>query len=403
MQLHSIAYNCRYIQSPTQATILSIPKSLEDVDAFHTAEEIKLNSNTLIKDKDVETFHTEETKPNNNTVIQHKVIETSSRKNVPITRCSFEQRGAYLKSQCPNSGGPSLLERLEQKEWNDTTKHLPEGIWMPRTMFIDTKHKMFICLVLKAGSTTYNSLMVQYSDNFIAMNLSESAHDRFGSNVRRPDRFGVRKANGVSPKQLKEALQHYTKVIAVPHPFTRLHSFYKSKVLGGICKTAPSFYQHLIIKEARNITVHPPKDACKMNITFSEFFHWFRPRAGRFGNLHVKRMMHSCRPCDIDYDTFLRVETSDEDQVDLIDTVFAPKAEHELKAKAIKLNIKKAGESEADSRFSKRLVEYEGFDKSDIDWMRQYYKDDMRMFGYNVEYKGNELKGNCELDGKKCC
>lgn len=94
----------------------------------------------------------------------------------------------------------------------------------------------------------------------------------------------------------------------------------------------PSFYQHYIIKEARNITVHSPKDACHMNITFSEFFHWFRPRAGRFGDLHVKRITHSCRPCDIDYDTFLRIETSDEDQVDLIDTVFAPKVEHELKA-----------------------------------------------------------------------
>ena len=115
----------------------------------------------------------------------------------------------------------------------------------------------------------------------------------------------------------------------------------------------------------------------------------------------MKRITQSCRPCEIDYDTFLRIETADEDQVDLIDTVFAPKTEHELEAKVVKENVAK--KTIVSSKYSQRLVEYEGLSKSDIEWMEKFYKNDMRMFGYNVEYKGNELIGNCKLEGKNCC
>ena len=136
LKLHSIAYICRYITELSQATIQS--KSLEFADAVHT-EETKLNHNVKVQN-----------------------VDTLTKKGSPITRCSFEQRGAHLKSQCPNSSGRSLLERLERTEWNDTTKHHPPGLgYLPRTMFIDKKHELFICLVMKAGSTTYNSLMVQ--------------------------------------------------------------------------------------------------------------------------------------------------------------------------------------------------------------------------------------------------
>ena len=73
-KLYFIAYCCRYITSPSQATIQSIPKALEVGDVIPT-EETKLNNNTVIQHKVIDTFHTEETKPNN-AVIKHKNIKT---------------------------------------------------------------------------------------------------------------------------------------------------------------------------------------------------------------------------------------------------------------------------------------------------------------------------------------
>ena len=317
---------------------------------------------------------------------------------VSLPRCSFSQRGTFLKSQCKNHSRNSFLERLNAKSWNASTKRLPKGIWLPRTMFIDFQHKLFICLVLKAGSTTYNSLMVQYSDKHIAKNSSRSALALYHNGVRRPEKFGIKQAGKVSPHELKEALVNYTKVIATRHPFTRLYSFYKDKVL---CKASPIFYQADIIKHARNITVASPKDACKMNITFLEFFKWYRPRAHRFGNLHVQRVSHSCKPCEIKYDTFLRIETANDDQLDLINTIFVPNTKRKINAKTIAANVKNRQVSDGVSK--QILKQYEGFSDNDIKWMNKYYKQDLELFGYSVNKTGNDSTGKCEIENSHCC
>ena len=357
--------------------------------------------------------------------------------DAPMPQCSYETRGKFLLQQCKDThtdSQPDILALLLNHMKRSNSTKLPKDIkrLLPNNLVIDPNHNLTMCITLKAGSTSYRALLAQYSDVFMKQYPeNQSAYDVFHNDVRKSKRFGIIPTQEATPSQLYDALTHYYKIVSVRHPFTRLYLFYNGKIIESECeKHGPNGYQPQIIDYNRGIRVANENDAWDMNITFAEFFAYYRDRREHDGNEHLKRITDACHPCMIKYDTFIRIETLNQDQEYIIDTIFSNSDKQivgsnsqsqQRDAETSQSQLLKAANSQpqpvrhfsANSRisgvrnnFNQTLDQYKALSESDIDWMQIFYRRDMDLFGYTVERGANGfLNAICriEIDNDVCC
>ena len=355
----------------------------------------------------------------------------------PMPQCSYETRGKFLRQKCKDTNTesqPDILALLLNHMKRSNNSKLPKNIkrLLPKNLVIDPKHNLTMCITLKAGSTTYRALLAQYSDVFMKQYpKNQSAYDVFHNDVRKSNRFEIIPAQEATPSQLYDALTHYHKIVSVRHPFTRLYSFYNGKIVESECEAfGPRGYQSQIIDYVRGIRVANENDACDMNIAFAEFFKYYRDHRQHDVNEHLKRITDACHPCMIKYDTFIRIETSNQDQEYIIDTIFsnpdkekvgANSESQQRDAETNQSQLLKAANSQpqpvrhfsANSRirgvrnnFNQTLDQYKVLSEIEIDWMQTFYKRDMDLFGYKIEKSENGLLNaicKIETDNEICC
>ena len=293
--------------------------------------------------------------------------------------------------------------RENRNKWNESTLTLPAIIRqaVPRKLFLDIEHKLLICLVPKTGVTSYNSMLIQYSSNFIKEYPNKTAFEVYGYGIYyKRAKHGIIAAQSLSPSQLFDALENYHKIMTTRHPFLRLYSFYKDKIAGSDCNKmmgAP----HRIIEYTRKIKLEHKRDACAMNITFDEFITFFRAHREYDHNYHLKRINKVCSPCVIQYDTFMRTETASADQEYIVKNYLADVRKETPSVTSFKTNV----HSEPNAGFTQQLRGFSNLTNNDIEWLQSFYSEDLRLFGYNVDNKASKIVANCEIEinSDKCC
>ncbi|ELT99232.1 hypothetical protein CAPTEDRAFT_202435 [Capitella teleta] len=131
--------------------------------------------------------------------------QPESRESDSLVRCSAEERANYLEELC---GAPDYPDELIIPE----SKHF----------FADEKHRIIYCALPKTGTFSWKTFLMKLATG-LDKNLGPSPHAEenlinHGITTLKPGRF-------------PDKYRSYYKFIEVRHPFTRLISAYKDKVV----------------------------------------------------------------------------------------------------------------------------------------------------------------------------
>ena len=298
-----------------------------------------------------------------------------------------------------------LLDRLNYEMYirNDTSyikEHMVE--YIPYNLYVIPEHGLVLCLVPKTGITSYISLLKQYTKKFQRIHPNERSYDIYNRKIYdQVTKYGIYRARNISTSQLIYSLQNYKKVIMTRHPFNRLFSFYKDKIAGPDCIRLFYAFAMRILTYTRNETILDKETACKSNITFEEFVEYYKEHSGEESEEHLRRISHQCSPCTIKYGMVVRTETSRIDQEYIAKYVLHRNKLMHYDTITFKANARLNDDYGKDGR----LDMYDNLNVSAIQWMKQFYKDDLGLFGYKVELTSSGLASKCfmNINGTVCC
>ena len=115
---------------------------------------------------------------------------------------------------------------------------------------------------------------------------------------------------------------------------------------------------------------------------------------------HFASYQHLCKPCNIAYDTVVKLETHDVDSYDII--------AHRLQARGLKTKANIVSGGPQSGRVGGReMKEYRNLSYQQLDYLVDVYREDMEMFGYTWERKSfGEVVSRCDRGSYKnetCC
>ena len=196
-----------------------------------------------------------------------------------------------------------------KKTCSHKQEHLLQWIDATVPLLVDEKHKLLTCYTLKAGATNWKTMLLN-------MTFKGHFHGYQVGDIHMWDRFhgqGFYFLETYSPNNRQEFLQTFKKLMIVRHPLARLVSLYREKLKH--CDWTPvgrNYYcrgigTKVISKYQPNATLwsrtlgYPVsfEDFVKyiVNIDLSEYDKHFYP------------MYEKCKPCVVNYDYIIKVET----------------------------------------------------------------------------------------------
>ena len=296
--------------------------------------------------------------------------------------CSQEERFARLYSHCPKVPSLDDIDSMTDKEINK----------LSRWFFVADRLKTLTCMHYKAGWTSQRLILMNNS----ADNPTKPVHTSDGKGQFN----GINELNmsylydakwTVEDKRYR--LKNYFKYTFVRHPFDRILSGYRDKLvveMDDAYEHTGDYYNVMlprILKKIKPDLLSQPLETIRL--PFSDVVEFIVK--GGF-DWHFKGSYNDiCHHCKLKYDYIGKVETWDNDIGYIIDTHFPKK-----RGKATKGNVN----SEVMEVFDKRLREYEDISDEHMEYMDRKYADDFTMFGYKWEKKDDEVYASC--DGG-CC
>lgn len=249
-----------------------------------------------------------------------------------------------------------------------------EKLHLYRQFIVDDKHRLVWCPVRKAGTTTWQVMMMVLYGRFTNLtNATEFIRTHNGGSA---FRYMNRPGKGLTNiTDLENKLKNYTKLMVYREPLGRVIScfrqirLYSSKFRRNTCLK--------VVKYQEKITGVPNAnpDAYK-NITYSQFVDYvtmFSKNASMYTSLnnHWRPMNVLCHPCQIDYDYYIDLESSTvtEDSNAVLEAIGAPKWLHITQEN-------RSGNETRQSYFSQLT-------RTQFLRQLQLYKDDFEIFRYN--------------------
>ncbi|XP_066990652.1 carbohydrate sulfotransferase 11-like isoform X2 [Macrobrachium rosenbergii] len=202
-----------------------------------------------------------------------------------------EKRKNAVRSACDSLGLPKqeLLDLLMLSQ-DERFSHL----------LVDDSRKAIYCYIPKVACTNWKRVWMYLTNLTTKRNLSAIP-------LLTPHEYGYKmqlvKKTGESPLELK--LKTYTKLIAVRHPFHRLASAYRDKIV----PEGDAYFQ----KKVLPFVAKQRPGAQLGDIQWPEFVDYLTLGKGKKSDSHWNSYMFLCHPCALEYDVIAKMETLQED------------------------------------------------------------------------------------------
>ncbi|NXG43656.1 CHST9 sulfotransferase, partial [Psilopogon haemacephalus] len=181
-------------------------------------------------------------------------------------------------------------------------------------LFVELKHKFVYCEVPKVGCSNWKRIIFILQSDFRA-EASEIEHDHIHQTT------VIKKVGSYPPVRRKEFLNNYTKVMFTRHPFERLVSAYRDKLLHSEPYYGITLANKIKEKFRKN-------NASSEKVSFQEFITFVLADSPDNLDIHWKPMFLLCDPCNIHYDVLGKYETLGLDSEHVLRFIGAPESLH---------------------------------------------------------------------------
>ena len=247
-------------------------------------------------------------------------------------------------------------------------------------MYVNDRFKYVVCLPLKAGCTTWKTILVNNT-------LEEPLPSSFDSeklHINGLIPYKINRLNSYSKKDQEKILESYFKFLVVRHPLDRLVSAYIDKII----KRDYLSVKHAIVKQQM-------KKYNKESYSFQAFLEYMLSTENSL-DPHWSPAAEMCDPCNVNYDKIIKLETQAEDLMSVL-----PHLGPYERGNSVHANAKGAG---AATDFTRQLNEFRNVSESLFHRILSLGFDrDLELFGYNWSNNTSNFEVSCSESALYCC
>ncbi|XP_050716914.1 carbohydrate sulfotransferase 11-like isoform X2 [Eriocheir sinensis] len=234
-------------------------------------------------------------------------------------------------------------------------------------------HRLAVCVVYKAGSTTWSSIVAHRYNNTKILQ-GRSFYKMLGLMLPTIPRF----------YEIFNSTD-FARVVMARHPLTRLLSGYKEKlgimnpVSAQAKKYIPLILQHAHNKNYTDEELYAAEGALRVVPTFREFVSYLMSRPPEEYDPHWRPVSLLCGLCHVQYTAVVLTETYNEDMLYVMRTSGMDKL--------VDVNLLKVNNNKGPGEETRRVLNahYSALGTPLLRRIIDVYKDDMEMFGYTLD------------------
>ena len=314
-------------------------------------------------------------------VLEAVKAEEAPQLDTKSSACHQQQRFQRLYETCPKMPTEDSVDELSDEV-------IEEIHW---DFIVADNLKTLACTHNKVAWNTHWAVL---SNNSAPSSINGTLSDHQVREIGK--KYAVKELAHYSKAEKLYRLKHYYKMMFVRHPFDRILSAYRDKLVAEMFYgKAGNYYKQLlpiILNRVRPDLLELQIDS--VYLPFEDFLR-FIEKGGQ--DRHVTPPYErKCQPCLVKYDYIGKVETFDEDMNYIIDHQFPAK-----RGKSSRRNKNSFVMSEnKGGGFYKELVEYQNTSEELVESMKRIYGRDFVQFGYSVDEVDGRYFATCQ-DG--CC
>ncbi|XP_025921649.1 carbohydrate sulfotransferase 8-like [Apteryx rowi] len=232
-------------------------------------------------------------------------------------------------------------------------------------LFVEHKHKLIYCEVPKVGCSNWKrTIFLLQAD--LNMKAAEIEHDHIHKTSL------LKKLTSYPPAKQEEFLNNYTKVMLTRHPWERLVSAYRDKLLHS-----EPYYSTTVANEIRAMFRKNKNSSEK--VSFQEFVNFIIAKQPNALDIHWKPMFLLCDPCNIHYDVLGKYETLGLDSEHVLKIIGAPDSLHYPSLKRYSSEKRTTGDI--------TLEYFRQLSSEQIEKIKKLYQMDFFLFNYTMKYE----------------
>ena len=304
-----------------------------------------------------------------------------------INVCSNSIRKQHIGSTCKH-----MLQSGKLK-MNLTRADIDQTL-----MLVDLERKILYCQIPKAASTTWRALLRGQPRLDIDPRKQAKVNVDLDVFKFRPLAI-IKLLSSMTANEIHSILnsKEYTKFLVVRHPFERLLSAYRDQIVNAYSSKSVqlvnAFHKGKVLRghnESQLVDFVEFLDGESPDVFAYEFL--FSQRE----NIHWRRQVDLCHPCQVDYDYVIKTETMDEDAKPVVSLLLGSQQEKlDTLNKLPRLHNTTTGDVLAG--------EFEKLSMEQIEMMVKRYHDDFKVFGYSwtsKKWRDCIIQKN---NNNKCC
>ena len=286
--------------------------------------------------------------------------------------CSQEDRFSRLYKFCP---APKIddVDKMPDKQLK----------FMARYLHFSDKLKIVVCLHYKVAWTSLAAIMINNSADEVLPPQD---------NMELKDYFILGDEKSYSADEIRHRLKTYYKFMFTRHPFDRLLSAWKDKLVIEPKDHHGNYYKILtprIFEKINKTLPNVPLD--KIDIPFEYVVEYLQK--GGYDQHMVGPYDSWCKPCLIPYNYIGKTETFRQDIAYIVNK--------HMKGRGVSTRRNSWGaESSRTARFNKTLTEFKQLTDGQLKFLSQMYYKDFGQFGYTWNITRDGMSVGC--DGA-CC